>query len=63
MNKVFSIITGKSDGWNGWDIVTMHSNKITKIAFDNIPGVAKLLDSRSHFLKLDIFREPQLIRI
>ena len=24
------------------------------------PGVAKLLDSPSHFLKFEIFREPQL---
>ena len=26
----------------------------------NISGVAKLLDSPSHFSKLEIFREPQL---
>ena len=26
----------------------------------SIPGVAKLLDSPSHFSKFDIFREPQL---
>lgn len=29
-------------------------------ATTNIPGVAKLLDSKSHFSKFEIFREPQL---
>ena len=35
----------------------------TILFFGYISGVAKLLDSPSHFSKLEIFREPQLIRI
>ena len=30
------------------------------IILNNIPGVAKLLESPSHFSKFQIFREPQL---
>ena len=41
--------------------IVKYSVILTKTMY--IPGVAKLLDSPSHFSKFEIFREPQLIRI